>query len=165
MAVIPATLNLKDARKDADQDSRNYIDITEVVLAIWPQFILLSVAFLLGVKNNNGLWSTDQPFMTVNSDQPQTAWGYGYGPPQGAAPPMQESWQQQPVYYQPPQEQQTQYSPVQKPAPYHNPSQQYAPAPVMQSWSPPPHEDAMGLNHQADGTPPQVASQQYHVKN
>ncbi|KAH7175436.1 hypothetical protein EDB81DRAFT_4081 [Dactylonectria macrodidyma] len=68
--------------------------------------------------------------------------------------PQHQQYQQQ--QYQQQQYQQQQYQQQQPIYP--------AQSPVSQTRSPPPHEDAMGLNHQADGTPPQAPPQPYYEK-
>lgn len=159
MAIIPSLVKLDDARDDDVGEDKDYVYIIDVVFAVWPIFVLLCLASALGAKKRNGLWSTEQPFMMVNPNQPQTAWGYGYDPSKTGEQPPQPTWQQtmqQPVY-QPP---------LQQTYIYQQPAHQYAPHdPAMQSRSPPPHEDAMGLYHQADGTPPQASPQPYPAKN
>ncbi|KAM4057192.1 hypothetical protein HRG_004032 [Hirsutella rhossiliensis] len=40
-----------------------YFQILEVVLSVWPFFVLLVLLFSLAVKKQDGLWATHQPFM------------------------------------------------------------------------------------------------------
>ncbi|KPM39591.1 hypothetical protein AK830_g6952 [Neonectria ditissima] len=182
VAAMAASINLKDARNDPSY--KNYFDITDVIFGIWPLFILLCLVFSLGRKRRNGLWSTEQPFMMVNPGGQQPSWGNGYNVAQNVAPPIPQQQQQNWVQNAPPQQQQSTY--FVPPNQYAAPTQyqtypQYAPqqqqpqgqpplqqqnlqSPVSQTRSPPPHEDAMGLNHQADGTPPQTTPQTYYEK-
>lgn len=194
MASMASALNLSDVRRDPYYKS--YYDVLDVIFGVWPLFILLCLVFTLGSKKNNGLWSTEQPFMADGSGDQVTPWGYTYNS-QTIAPPMVHQQQQSPpmrheliqpvpppqnqqgTYYAPPNQyispsqhqnypqyahqqpqQQQQYQPQ-----YQQQQQHYPPqSPVSQTRSPPPHEDAMGLNHQADGTPPQTIPQPYYEK-
>lgn len=185
MAALASLYNLKDAL-GTYKERKNYWDILDVVFAIWPQFVLLCLAFSLGSKKQNGLWSTEQPFMKVGAGQQQTPWGYGYGGQPNTVDPLQQPQyhQQQPVQngwqsqdqqqqqyqqqYQQPLQQQG-YPPQQQPVqngyqqPYAQTVSSFSTAPV-QTRSPPPHEDAIGFNHQADGTPPQAQTRPYNEK-
>ncbi|KAM0421091.1 hypothetical protein ACHAPT_011162 [Fusarium lateritium] len=188
MASIAAWANLSGDGPDKDEA---YYNILDVVFGVWPQFAVLCMVFAVGTAKSNGLWSTQQPFMVTQGNQ-QTAWGYSYNNgPQPTAPPMVHQ-QQQPQFQQPQQQQyqqpqqqqyqqpqqqqyqpqyQQQYqqpqsqSPVQQGWQPQQPQQTYsAYSPVSQTRSPPPHEETMGFNHQADGTPPSVSPQPYGSK-
>lgn len=185
MASIPATTSLTNISDDPEY--HNYFIILDVVLSTWPQLILLGLVYGLGHKKVNGLWSTEQPFMTQGGSA-VSPWGFSYDPNQVAppaaihqsqAPPvMQQSWAQnqqpQSYYPQPGQNgvsyQQPQYAPGQQVPVQQSPIQQ---APVQQPYyvppgaenkPPPPMEDTMGLNHQANGATPQTAPQPYYEK-
>ncbi|KAI5464870.1 hypothetical protein BGZ63DRAFT_421860 [Mariannaea sp. PMI_226] len=183
MAAMASLTNLSSYLKDPT--FKNYFDITDVVLGTWPELILLSLAFGLGSKKANGLWSTEQPFMTRGGNA-VSPWGFNYDPNQvsqpvmvhGQPPVAQQNWPQyqQPQPYYAPQavnemphnginEMPTQSQPTAMP--HYTPQQQtpynvYMPQPQVRS--PPPHEDAMGLNHQANGSPPQAVPQPYYEK-
>ncbi|KAF7561608.1 hypothetical protein G7046_g2498 [Stylonectria norvegica] len=166
MASIASYTNLADARKDPNYANR--YEVLDAVLGVWPQFVLLVLAFTLGVKKSNGLWSTEQPFMMTNplpGGGEQTAWGYNYDASHNMTPPvqlqqhsqqqpqMQTGWQQQQqAYYPPPQQQQ------QVPQQYAAQYGAYNPENAQTS------EDTMGLNHQANGSPPIVTHQPYNEK-
>ncbi|UPK97508.1 hypothetical protein LCI18_008443 [Fusarium solani-melongenae] len=181
MASIAAWSDLSNSRRDSYE---YYYNILDVVLGVWPQFTVLCMVFALGTAKSNGLWSTPQPFNAPQGNQ-QTAWGYSYNNgPQQTAPPMvqqqpqfqqpQQQFQQPPQQqYQQPQQQQYQQqyqqpqpvSPVQQGWQSQQPQQTYsAYTPSTQTRSPPPHEETMGFNHQADGTPPSASPQPYGNK-
>ncbi|RSL92136.1 hypothetical protein CDV31_015295 [Fusarium ambrosium] len=189
MASIAAWSDLEDGTNDRYE---SYYNILDVVFGVWPQFIVLCMVFALGTAKSNGLWSTPQPFNAPQGNQ-QTAWGYNYNNgPQPTAPPMvqqqpqfqqpQQQFQQPPQQqyqqpqqqqYQQPQQQQYQQqyqqpqpvSPVQQGWQPQQPQQTYsAYTPSTQTRSPPPHEETMGFNHQADGTPPSASPQPYGNK-
>ncbi|KAJ4190316.1 hypothetical protein NW755_005458 [Fusarium falciforme] len=190
MASIAAWSDFSNSRNDRYEF---YYNILDVVFGVWPQFTVLCMVFALGTAKSNGLWSTPQPFNAPQGNQ-QTAWGYSYNNgPQPTAPPMvqqqpqfqqpqQQQFQQPPQqqYQQPPQQQyqqpqqqqyQQQYqqpqpvSPVQQGWQPQQPQQTYsAYTPSTQTRSPPPHEETMGFNHQADGTPPSASPQPYGNK-
>jgi hypothetical protein len=182
MAAMAASVNLNDVYNDPDY--HNYYEILDVVFGTWPQLILLSVIFGLGHKKANGLWSTEQPFMTQGGSA-MSPWGFNYDPNmiaapavahQSQAPPVQQqNWpqyqQQQPYYPQPGNNGVPTY-PATMPQ-YAPPAQQQAPVqhmynpqnPGAQTRSPPPHEDAMGYNHQANGSTPQSTAQPYYEKS
>lgn len=176
MASFAAWADFSNSRRDS-YDS--YYNILDVVFGVWPQFIVLCMIFALGTAKSNGLWSTPQPFMPTQGNQ-QTAWGYSYNNgAQPTAPPMVQQQPQQQQYQQPPQQQyqqppQQQYQqPYQQPQPVspvqqgwqpQQPQQTHAAYNPSQSRSPPPHEDTVGFNHQADGTPPSVSAQPYGAK-
>ncbi|KAK7422951.1 hypothetical protein QQZ08_009309 [Neonectria magnoliae] len=178
VASMASTVNLKDSRDDPEY--KNYFYVIDVIFGVWPQFILLCLVFFLGHKKRNGLWSSEQPFMMVNPGAQQASWGpghNGYNVAQNVAPPMvqqqppnQQGWvqnapppQQQSTYYVPPKEYAV--SPQQETYPQYPPQQQQnLQSPISQTRSPPPHEETMGLNHQADGTPPQTLPQTYYEK-
>ncbi|KAJ4254457.1 hypothetical protein NW762_010055 [Fusarium torreyae] len=169
-----------------DPEWKDYYHILDVIFAIWPQFIVLCMVFAIGSAKNNGIWSTQQPFLAPQGNQ-QTPWGYSYNgsQPPNAAPPMAQQQQQQQQPYQPQQQyeqhpqQQTMpqgWNPQQQHQGFYAPQQQaypqqqqYAPyspvSPISNARSPPPHEESLGLNHQADGTPPQVSPQPYAEKH
>ncbi|KAI8721771.1 hypothetical protein NCS52_00319600 [Fusarium sp. LHS14.1] len=157
MASIAAWVNFANSRGDKYE---YYFNILDVVFAAWPQFTILCMIFALGTAKAKGLWSTAQPFNAPQGNQ-QTAWGYSYNNgPQPTAPPMvqqQPQFQQPQQQYQQPQQQQ-----------YHQPQQTYSAytpsSPSQTTRSPPPHEETMGFNHQADGTPPSVSAHPYGTK-
>ncbi|KAH7157422.1 hypothetical protein B0J13DRAFT_169455 [Dactylonectria estremocensis] len=192
VASIAATTNFSDYRNDPIYE--NYYGILDVIFGVWPLLILLCLVFTLGRSKNNGLWSTEHSYMMDGAGDPQAPMGYGYNnqgipPPMQqqspttrhdsiqAVPPPQ---QHQSAYYLPPEQyQQQQYQTQPQYAPQHQQYQQQqyqqqqypqqqqiypVQSPVSHTTSPPPHEDAMGLNHQADGTPPQVPPQPYYEK-
>ncbi|KAF5006293.1 hypothetical protein FDECE_7324 [Fusarium decemcellulare] len=186
MASLAAWTNLSDVLDDPEY--KVWYDIVTVIFAIYPQFIVLCLILAIGRMKKDGLWSTQQPFMQTQGNQ-QTAWGYSYNAPQPTAAPMaqqqQQPYQQQPQYQQQyqqpqqpgwqPQQPQQGYFPAQQQTPqypqqYNQQHQQqtYAPynpiSPVSPSRSPPAHEDTMGLNHQANGTPPQASPHTYNEK-
>ncbi|KAH6870905.1 hypothetical protein B0T10DRAFT_417945 [Thelonectria olida] len=175
MASMAASVNLNNVYDDPEY--HNYYEILDVVFSTWPLLILLSVIFGLGYKKANGLWSTEQPFMTQRGNA-VSPWGFNYDPNQVAAPVMahqsqappmqQQSWpqyqQQQPYYPQPGHNGMTpQYAPAQEQTPVQQPFNTHIP--VSQTRSPPPHEDTMGFNHQANGATPQTTAQSYYEKS
>ncbi|KAF4973516.1 hypothetical protein FSARC_213 [Fusarium sarcochroum] len=182
MAAQAAWSNLSDVYDDPEW--KNYYHVLDVIFAIWPQFIVLCMVYAIGSARNNGIWSTPQPFLAPQGNQ-QTPWGYSYNgaQPPTAGPPMAQQQQQQQQPYQPeqqyqqhPQQQMPQgWNPHQQHQGFYAPQQQgypqqqqYAPygpvSPISNTRSPPPHEETLGLNHQADGTPPQVTPQPYAEK-
>ncbi|UNI22768.1 hypothetical protein JDV02_008628 [Purpureocillium takamizusanense] len=167
-----------------------YFAILDVIFNFWPSFIILMILFALGTKKQHGVWATEQPFMMVRPMAHATGsqplpWGYEYSPtPLQPAP---QTWQQptatatMPPVYGNPQE-----LPPQHAAGLHAPQFRHELSP-QQHWSepvsphiqrsyessvqtgavsppPPSHYEAMGLNHQADGTPPQVVPIPYNEK-
>lgn len=171
MASTAAWTNLSSAYHDREYKYAYYI--LEVVFGIWPQFVVLCLVFAVGRARNNGIWSKQEqePVKGVEAGE-RTAWGYGQVAPQAQnAVPMP----QQQHYPQPEQQHLAQgYGPQQQMPQqqngYYAPQQpQYAAydaiSPVSQPRSPPPHEEIVGLNHQADGTPPQVPAQPYPEKH
>ncbi|KAJ4151948.1 hypothetical protein NW765_013479 [Fusarium oxysporum] len=171
MASTAAWTNLSSAYRDREYKYAYYI--LEVVFGIWPQFVVLCLVFAIGRARNNGIWSKQEqePVKGVEAGE-RTAWGYGQVAPQAQnAVPMP----QQQHYPQPEQQHLAQgYGPQQQMPQqkngYYAPQQtQYAAydaiSPVSQPRSPPPHEETVGLNHQADGTPPQVPAQPYPEKH
>lgn len=171
MASTAAWTDLGSAYGDREYKYAYYI--LEVIFGIWPQFVVLCLVFVIGRARNNGIWSKQEhePVKGVEGGE-RTAWGYGQIPPQAQnAVPMPE----QQHYPQPEQQHLAQgYGPQQQvsqqPNGYYAPQQpQYAAydaiSPVSQPRSPPPHEETVGLNHQADGTPPQVPAQPYPEKH
>ncbi|KAF4449061.1 hypothetical protein F53441_7605 [Fusarium austroafricanum] len=177
MASLAAWSNLSDPLHDPEYKYAYYI--LDVVFSIWPQFLVLIMVFFMGLRpyKKNGIWSKQEEKV----QGPATPWGYGSNDPQiqGAVPPIaqQQPYVQQQPYPQQPYPQQPQQSmpqgwnpQQQQQAGYYAPQQQqYAPypaaSPVSNPRSPPPHEEALGLNHQADGTPPQMAPQPYSEKH
>ncbi|KLP11493.1 uncharacterized protein FFB20_05236 [Fusarium fujikuroi] len=171
MASTAAWTDLSSAYGDSEYKYAYYI--LEVVFGIWPQFVVLCLVFVIGRARNNGIWSKQEhePVKGVEAGE-RTPWGYGQIPPQAQnAVPMPE----QQHYPQPEQQHLAQgYGPQQQVPQqqngYYAPQQpQYAAydaiSPVSQPRSPPPHEETVGLNHQADGTPPQVPAQPYPEKH
>ncbi|EEU46731.1 uncharacterized protein NECHADRAFT_77412 [Fusarium vanettenii 77-13-4] len=176
MASIAAWSDFSNSRNDRYE---YYYNILDVVFAVWPQFTVLCMIFALGTAKAKGLWSTPQPFNAPQGNQ-QTAWGYSYNNgPQPTAPPMvqqQPQFQQPQQQYQQPQQHQYQQqyqqpqpvSPVQQGWQPQQPQQTYSAytpsSPSQTTRSPPPHEETMGFNHQADGTPPSVSPHPYGTK-
>ncbi|KAM4062800.1 hypothetical protein HRG_007618 [Hirsutella rhossiliensis] len=175
---------------DADSSRPGpHFAIIDIVLSCWPLFVLLVLLLVLATKKQHGLWSTEQPFMMVRPGghgMPlQTPWGYGYSPQ--SQQPLHPSWEQPqgPQYHhahpheRPLQQQSSpaphfvQHDPSPQPhwqaAPFPHPQQPHDmgtqaghfPSP---SSPPPAHSDAMGLYHQADGTPPQMTPLPYNEK-
>ncbi|POR34872.1 Uncharacterized protein TPAR_04932 [Tolypocladium paradoxum] len=164
-----------------------YFAIVDVVLNFWPMFIVFVVLFALGVKKQRGLWASEQPFMMVRPGgegmpSQQTPWGFEYTSPDQQ--PIQPAWQQQqqqqqPAYFEP-QELPPQHAATHTPQFRHevSPQQHWREVPSQHhhqsyemsvqtgSTSPPPpsHFETMGLNHQADGTPPQTTPLPYNEK-
>ncbi|KAI7762328.1 hypothetical protein LZL87_006723 [Fusarium oxysporum] len=173
MASTAAWTNLSSAFRDREYKYAYYI--LEVVFGIWPQLVVLCLVFAIGRARNNGIWSKQEqeqePVKGVEAGE-RTAWGYGQvaPQPQNAVPMPQQQHYPQPEQrhmdqgygpqQQVPQQQNGYYAPQQP---------QYAAydaiSPVSQPRSPPPHEETVGLNHQADGTPPQVPAQPYPEKH
>ncbi|KAF9762849.1 hypothetical protein IL306_003317 [Fusarium sp. DS 682] len=170
MASTAAWYNLSSAYGDREYKYAYYI--LEVVFGIWPQLVVLCMVFAIGRAKNSGLWSKQEPVKGVGTGE-RTPWGYGQVAPQAQnfAPMLQQQHYPQPGQQQMPQgwSPQQQQMPQQQQNGYYAPQQQpYAVydaiSPVSQSRSPPPHEETLGLNHQADGTPPQVSAQPYSEK-
>ncbi|KAF4345653.1 hypothetical protein FBEOM_310 [Fusarium beomiforme] len=172
MASTAAWTNLSSVYRDREYKYAYYI--LEVVFGIWPQFVVLCMVFAIGRAKNSGLWSKQEPVKGVQGVETgqRTPWGYAVmaPPPQDAVPMPQQQHYPQPEQGQMPQGwTQQQQVPQQPQTGYYAPQQQPytgydAISPVSQSRSPPPHEETLGLNHQADGTPPQVSPQPYHEK-
>lgn len=74
----------------------SHLAILDVVLGTWPMLVLFVLLFVLAAKKQHGLWSTDQPFMTVRpagEGAPlQTPWGYDYSPQ--SQQPLHPTWHQ-----------------------------------------------------------------------
>lgn len=138
-----------------------YMEIVEVALSILPMFIILMILFALSTKKTNGLWSTEQPFVPSGAYGNQGAYGNNWVQPTSPVS------QHQPVYYPPQQNHPGYYPPQQQQfQQQHNYQQQpQGYPPTVQSRSPPPHDEAMGFNHQADGTPPQAMAETYVPKH
>ncbi|KAJ6439739.1 methyltransferase type 12 [Purpureocillium lavendulum] len=164
-----------------------YFAILDVVFNFWPAFITLVILFALGRKKQYGVWATEQPFMMVRPHgmPPQpTPWGFEYSTPPNQ--PVPQTWQQQqpagpiPPAYTNPHELPPQHAALHAPQFRHELSpQQHWTEPVSPhphrsyersvqtgAISPPPpsHYETMGLNHQADGTPPQASPAPYNEK-
>jgi len=168
--------------------------ILDVIFNFWPSFIILMILFALGTKKQYGVWATEQPFMMVRPMAPgmahqQPPWGYVEYSAQTHQPPPQ-TWQQQqqrqqpspamPPVYANPQELPPQHAGLHAPQFRHELSPQqhwtepasphiqrsYESSVQTGAMSPPPpsHYEAMGLNHQADGTPPQASPVPYNEK-
>lgn len=141
-----------------------YFAVIGIVLSCWPLFIVLVLLFVLATKNQDGLWSTDQPFRTVRPGGQgatlQTPWGYEYRPE--SQQPLHPSWQQPQALENPHAGPHGQPAPLPYQPPPHNASAQSAHYPSPSP--PPPHSDAMGLYHQADGLPPQTSPLPYDKK-
>lgn len=100
VASRASALNRSDIRYDPFY--KGYFSILDIIFGIWPLFILLCLVFRLGSKKKNGLWSTEQPFMTdTQSGDAMTPWGYSYDS-QTMAPPVAHQQQQPPPVVQVP---------------------------------------------------------------
>lgn len=173
-------------------------------------FVLLCVLFALGVRKQNGLWSTDQLVKdhrrdgsgTSVYDSPDTNRGQPWRRDeshQGSDCSTEQSYtlrvlnsdsglngvqrQEMSSASPSPQEPRRLYPPhemEQPPEPQELPTvenrvclQCHSPTPTYNTYdafsftsTPPPlHADAMGLNHQADGTPPQGTPRPYNEKS
>lgn len=91
--------------------------------------------------------------------------GYSFYPPQCYVSSTQQNWQDPEQLMQPApvysQRQDPQDLPNVPDYPGIPPRSISSPPPPP---SPPPHDEAMGLNHQADGTPPQTTTLPYSAK-
>lgn len=226
-------VNIQDIRKNRNEPS--FMEIITIFFHTWPIFLIVCFMFALGVKKNDGLWSTEQPFMTQNSDgsqdvplQPQDsrrdsslhntsgqessarvssppAYTSSLGsnrsaqrlmpnnssanPPSAQRPNGQPRQGQQPsgsrrqelgahdqglvANLGPPQ----QYQPPVRDNAYNTgivspvtpseagPADGFGTSMSIPSQSPPPHDEAMGLYHQADGRPPGMEPLPYPEKN
>jgi len=106
-------------------DIPNAYNIVDPIFNVWFFFVVLVLLFVIGMRKQNGLWSSQQgwnmgagpkpaivqqpSYMYGQPPQPTT---YGAGAPVAYAHPQQQQQQQQPVYYAAPIQHQQHPHPV-----------------------------------------------------
>lgn len=67
MASVAVWKNLNNYRRPR-VDYQFYFSIFEVVFGIWPQLVALILVFVVGLKKDNGVWSTQKAHLTHLED-------------------------------------------------------------------------------------------------